>query len=64
MRNQDKNDVTSILFHRRNGKGLREVFFKTPQNRERARTRAIKIMAACPSVRRVQCFCNHSNSFI
>jgi len=63
MRNQDKNDVTSILFHRR-GRANRELFFTTPQNREQARTRAIKIMAACPSVRRVQCYCNFSNSFI
>jgi len=63
MRNQDKNDVTSILFHRR-GRASKEVFFTTPQNRERARTRADKIRRACPSVSWVQCFVNRSNSFI
>jgi len=63
MRNQDKQDVTSIKFHRR-GRANREIFFKTPQNRERARTRALKIVAACPSIVWAQSFVNRSNSFI
>lgn len=63
MRNQDKNDITSILFYRA-GRSNKEVFFKTPQNREQARTRALKIQAACKSVHRVVCWVSHSNSFI
>lgn len=63
MRNQDKNDVTSILFHR-TGRTNKEVFFKTPQNREQARLRALTIRDRHPSIVWVQCWVSHSNSFI